>query len=136
MSNTHVLGEKKTINRPASMVYDAFQDLSRFVDQLPEDKKANVTATPDAIVTKVQGMDLGIEVVERLPYSRIACKQYGNSPFAFNFVMHLEELEAQQCALQLEFEAELPMFIKMMLGNKIKDAVKQFSDQMAAALNA
>lgn len=134
MSTSHIVGDVRHINRPAEQVFTFFQDFSLFGAMLPEDKKSQVSFTKDTILTKMQGMELGIEVVERVPYTLISCKQYGNSPMAFNANIHINPL-IEGCEFSLEFEADLPIFLKPMLEPKVKEFVQQFSEQLANAMN-
>lgn len=116
------------------MVFELFSDLSRFADKLPEDKKEQVTLTPDSILTKVQGMEMGVQVVERVAPTLVVLQQYGNVPFAFTINVNLNPTP-EGCTLQLDLDAELNMMFKMMLGSKLKEMVDQFSIQLAAGLN-
>lgn len=134
MSNTHILGELQHINKPAAVVFDLFSDFSRFAVAIPEDKKDQVTITPDSILAKVQGMEMGVQVVNRVPYSLIELQQYGQVPFAFTINVHIMP-NADQCDLQLELDAELNMMFKMMLGGKLKEMIDQFGTQLAKGLN-
>lgn len=116
------------------MVFELFTDLSRFADKLPEDKKEQVTLTPDSILTKVQGMEMGVQVVQRVAPTLVVLQQYGNVPFSFTINVNLNPTP-EGCTLQLDLDAELNMMFKMMLGGKLKELVNQFSAQLAAGLN-
>lgn len=116
------------------MVYDCFQDFSLFADKVPEDKKDQISFQKDRIVGKMQGMEFGIEVVERVPFSEIRCRQYGSSPLQFTACIHIVPVEGA-CDLSIELEPQLPLFLRPMIEPKLKDFVQQFSEQVAMALN-
>jgi hypothetical protein len=136
MSKTEILGPVAEVNQPAEKVFATFSDLSNFTKNLPEDKRDQVTATPDTLVAMAQGMQLGIQVVARVPFETIRFEQYGATPlFPFTLWIHLKDLLDGRSSLQLEFHAELNMLFKMMLEPKLKDGIAKITEQIAAGIN-
>ena len=52
--------KKGLVSKPPYQLYMAFTDMRNFVQFLPEDKKADVTADFDSIHAMVQGFNIGI----------------------------------------------------------------------------
>jgi len=134
MGNTSVIGDIQHINKPAEIVFDLFSDFSKFADRIPEDKKSKVTITPDTVLANAQGMQMGVQVTQRVAPTLIVMQQYGNVPFTFTLNLHITPA-TEGCDLQIALDAELSMMIKMMIGGKLKDFVNQFSQQLATGLN-
>jgi carbon monoxide dehydrogenase subunit G len=136
MSNTEVKGKKVQVNQPAEKVFAAFSDLSRLTHNLPEEHRDKVTATPDTLVIQAQGMELGIQAAERVPYSLLRFEPYGSQKlFPFTFWVYVESIDEGNAHLQLELHAELSMMIKMMVGSKLQDGIDKLTEQFAAGLN-
>ena len=136
MSKTEILGPVAELNQPADKVFAAFSDLSNFTKNLPEDKRDQITATPDTLTATAQGMQLGIRVVERVPCEMIRFEQHGATPlFPFTLWIYLKDLPDGHSSLQLEFHAELNMLFKMMLEPKLKDGIAKITEQIAAGIN-
>ena len=63
--------KKAVVSKAPYELYMAFVDMRNFVQFLPEDKKADVTADYDSIHAVVQGFSIGVRVKDRVPYSKI-----------------------------------------------------------------
>ena len=74
--------KKAVVSKAPYELYMAFVDMRNFVQFLPEDKKADVTADYDSIHAVVQGFSIGVRVKDRIPYSRIEFMDDG-APFKF-----------------------------------------------------
>ena len=131
----NIKSDEKTINKPIEKVYSIFEDLSRFADMIPEDKRQNLTFTQDSIAGSMQGMPMGITIVNREPYSLVQCTQSEGCMMQFNFDLKLDKIDDNSCKAQFVLDMEVPFMLKMMLEPKMKEAVKQMSDQFAEALN-
>lgn len=124
------------LGRPATLLYSTFTDLTLFAQNIPSEilTQATVEATPNTIRAKVKGIELGVEVVERTPFSQIKMQQYGATPIKFDFFVNLESIDANSTNLQLILKADLPSFYKMMVGGKITDALNQLADKLEESL--
>ncbi len=134
MGVTRVEGKQVRLPQSPAMLFPLFSDLRNFVNNLPEDKKKEITATQDSILGKVQGFELGVEVEERMPFSYIKLKEYGMSPFHFNIWLNFTPEESGS-RFNIVLEAELNMMIKMMIGNKLQEAVDKITEQLEMVLN-
>lgn len=113
-------------------LFMAFADMRNFVQFLPEEKKADVTADYDSIRALVQGFNIGVRVKERVPYSRIEFQDDG-APFKFFLTMHFDPAsDPYKTDFRIVVDAELNFMMKALLGGKIKDALDQVVDSLVA----
>ena len=128
---TEIESKHGIVSRQPYELYMAFSDLRNFVAMLPEDKKQDVTADFDTLTASVQGMNIGVKVHERVPYSRLELVDYG-APFAFHVALHCDPVpnEPFKTDFHIKVEADLNFMMKMLIGNKLKEALDQVVDVM------
>ena len=135
MGATHVKGRDLVVNHPPVVLYTIFSDLRRFAENLPADLKDKVRIEADSIVGSVQGMEMGLRVDQRIPYSLISFAETGKFPFPFEFYFHFSPVGLDSTLFNLELEAELPTMVKMMVGGKLQEMVDKVTDQLEQAFN-
>ena len=132
---TEIKSKHATVSRPPYMLYMAFVDMRNFSQFLPEDKRNEVQleADYDSVHAVVQGFNVGVKVVERVPYSRIDFADDG-APFNFAVSMHFDAVpgDPEKTDFSVEVHAELNMMMKMMLSSRIQAALDKMVDGMAA----
>ena len=132
---TEIKSKHATVSRPPYMLYMAFVDMRNFSQFLPEDKRNEVhlEADYDSVHAVVQGFNVGVKVVERVPYSRIDFADDG-APFNFAVSMHFDAVpgDPEKTDFSVEVHAELNMMMKMMLSSRIQEALDKMVDGMAA----
>ncbi|MBO8474896.1 MAG: hypothetical protein IAB91_06375 [Bacteroidetes bacterium] len=132
---TEIKSKHATVSRPPYMLYMAFVDMRNFSQFLPEDKRNEVQleADYDSVHAVVQGFNVGVKVVERVPYSRIDFADDG-APFNFAVSMHFDAVpgDPEKTDFSVEVHAELNMMMKMMLSSRIQEALDKMVDGMAA----
>lgn len=136
MSKTKTEGRVIRIARPAEVLYSIFSDLTNFTNNLPPEilGNADVQSTPNTIVGKVQGFEVGLEVKSRKPFSKIEYTQYGATPISFNLSVNLNNLSPGTTDLQIILETELSGMYKIMLGSKLQEMVDKITDQLEQAM--
>ena len=135
MSATEIKGKLVTINVPAYALYQAFCDMRNFVHNLPPDKKEGVVATEDTIEGEVQGIRMGLKISHKTPFSSLMFQNFGNTPFEFAITIFFDAIDSYKTAFHMEVSADLPMMVKMMIGNKLQDAVDQMTEQLGLAFS-
>ncbi len=137
-SMTKVEGRVVRINRPNQVVYSIFSDLTNFAANLPQEMidKSEVRVTPNTLIGKVQGFELGIEVLQRTPFEKIEYKHYGNSPIEFNIDVNMTYVSASSCDFQFIVRANIPAMLKFMIVGKLQEAVDKITDQIEQATSA
>lgn len=140
MADTNITSKSVLIDRQPAVLYSALGDLSALVANLPEDKKQMVTATQDTISASFQGLNFGMKVAERIPFSRVDFTQTDGSPIDFSVKAFFDPVDdpAQPDAdcktrFHLELSAQLGFMVKMMLGNKLQGLIDKLTDTLAAA---
>ena len=121
-----------TVSRPQAELYMAFTDMRNFVAMLPEDKKQGISADYDTISATVQGFSIGVKVTRREPYMYIELQDNG-APFKFMVSLHFDETgEPGKTDFHIDLLADLNLMMKMMIGNKLKEALDKVVDGLVA----
>ena len=132
---TEIKSKHAVVSRPPYQLYMAFVDMRNFSQFLPEDKRNEVQleADYDSVHAVVQGFNVGVKVVERVPYSRIEFSDDG-APFKFTVVMNFDPAggDPYKTDFHIEVSADLNFMMKMMLGSRLKDALDKMVDALAA----
>ena len=116
------------VPRPQAELYMAFTDMRAFLAMLPEDKKEGVTADFDTISATVQGFTIGVKVTRREPYNYIELQDNG-APFHFMVSLHFDQTEDPGKAdFHNDLLADLNLMMKMMIGNKLQEALDKVVD--------
>ncbi len=122
-----------TVSRSSFELYMAFVDMRNFVQMLPEDKRADVTADYDSIKTTVQGFSIGIRVKQRVPYSLLSFEDDG-APFKFELNFHFDQAaDPSKTDFYIDASADLNLVMKAMLGNRVQQALDRIVDSMVDA---
>ena len=122
--------KKAVVSKAPYELYMAFVDMRNFIQFLPEEKKADVTADYDSIHASVQGFNIGVRVTDRVPYSRIAFADDG-APFKFVLQMHFNPAaDPYKTDFQIELDADLNFMMKTLLGSKIQGALDKVVDSL------
>lgn len=127
-----IKSKKGLVSKAPYELYMAFVDMRNFVQFLPEDKKADVTADFDSLHAMVQGFNIGVKVTDRTPYSKIEFADDG-APFQFCVKMHFDAAsDPYKTDFHIDLDADLNFMMKTLLGSKIKDALDKVVDGLVA----
>ena len=127
-----IKSKRAVVSKAPYELYMAFADMRNFVQFVPEDKRADVTADYDTIHATVQGFAIGVKVVQRTPYSRIEFADDG-APFQFRLTMHFDaSVDPYKTDFQIVLDADLNFMMKTLLGGKLKDALDKVVDGLVA----
>ena len=125
--------KRAVVSKAPYELYMAFVDMRNFIQFLPEEKKADVTADYDSIHAVVQGFSIGVKVVDRTPYSKIEFADDG-APFSFSLKMHFDaSSDPYKTDFQIVLDADLNFMMKTLLGSKLQDALDKVVDGLVAA---
>lgn len=123
-----------TIQRNELEIYDFISKFSNFTPFIPTDKVEGWSATDDSCKIKVQGIEVGLKIVEREPYKSIKVSGDG-APIEFNLWVQLKQVEEQDTKLKLTLKAELNFMMKTLLKNKLSEGLDAMADQIALVFN-
>ena len=120
---TEITSKHGIVSKQPFELYMAFVDMRNFLQFLPEDRKKDIAADYDTISASVQGMNVGVKINERVPYSKIGLVDNG-APFAFSGSLHFDAVPSDpgKTEFYIEFSAEL----------NFKDALDKVVDGLAA----
>lgn len=122
--------KRAVVSKAPYELYMAFVDMRNFMQFLPEDKKADVTADYDSIHATVQGFNIGVKVTARVPYSKIEFADDG-APFQFKLTMDFNAAsDPYKTDFQIHLDADLNFMMKMLLGSKIQGALDKVVDSL------
>ena len=128
--SVNIKSKTAVVSKAPYELYMAFTDMRNFIQFLPEDKKAEVTADYDSIHAMVQGFNIGVRVKERVPYSRLEFQDDG-APFQFFLTLHFDAAsDPYKTDFQICLDADLNLMMKMLLGSKIQGALDKVVDSL------
>ncbi len=127
-----IKSKRAVVSKAPYELYMGFTDMRNFVQLLPEDKKADVTADYDSVHATVQGFSIGVKVVDRTPYSKIEFADDG-APFPFRLTMCFDpSTDPYKTDFRIILNAELNFMMKTLLGSKLQDALDKVVDGLVA----
>ena len=128
-----IQSKRGIVSKAPYELYMMFVDMRNFVRFLPEDKRESVTADYDSLHAEVQGFNIGIKVVDRVPYSRIVFQDDG-APFAFELVLFFNPAaeDPYKTDFQIVLDADLNFMMKTILGSKLKEGLDKMVDGLVA----
>ena len=125
-----IKSKRGIVSKAPYELYMTFVDMRNFVQFLPEDKKAGVTADYDSIHADVQGFNIGVKVASRTPYSLISFEDDG-APFHFNVKLHFDPAsDPYKTDFHIEMDADLNFMMKMVLGSKLQQGLDKVVDAL------
>lgn len=135
MSVTCVRGKDVRVKQTPMVLYSIFSDLRRFAENLPQDLKEKVEVEADSITATSHGMEMGLKISQRVPFSLISFSETGKFPFPFGIDFHFAPEGFDSTTFYIELHAELPAMAKMMVGNKLQEMVDKITEQLEQAIN-
>lgn len=132
--NVNVRGKDIIIPATPMALFSLFTNLESIVDRLPEEYRNQVSVSGDVVKLSVQGMNLTLELDQKVPFSYVGVRSVESSvPFRFEFRM--EPMEFDKSLFHLEMSCKMNMMMKMMIGGKLQKVVDKISDQIELALS-
>jgi len=126
--------KQRQVTKPASMIYNFISDFTIFTPAV-QGKVEEWSATPDECSFKVQGMRVGLRIVEREENNYVKIKGGEGVPLDFTFWIQMKEVAECDTRIRMVLHADLNFAIKMMVGKKIQPALDQMVDSIADNLN-
>ena len=124
--------KRAVVSKAPYELYMAFADMRNFLNFLPEEKKAEVTADYDSIQATFQGFPVGVKVVQRTPYSKLEFADDG-APFQFRLYLYFDAAsDPYKTDFQIVLDADLNFMMKTLLGGKLKEALDKVVDGLVA----
>jgi carbon monoxide dehydrogenase subunit G len=124
--------ESKKVSVPASAadVFNFLTNTDNIQRLLPQDKISNWTSDGKSCSFKVQSAyQIGLELTENTPNTNVRFKSTAGTPFPFNLNVVLNEVDGKTEA-QLLCEAEINMFLEMMVKGPLKNLFDYMADKL------
>ena len=116
-------------------VYNRLSDLNlseQVRDQLPEDKREDITFDGDSITMDVPPVgSISIRICDREEPKTIKYETV-NSPLPFNLWIQLLPLTETSCKMRLTIKADLNPFVRSMISKPLKEGLEKLADAIAA----
>ena len=124
----------KQIPHPQTAVYNTLSDLNnieRIKDRIPADQVKDLAFDRDSVSVNVAPVgSIKLRIVDR---DEPKCIKFEteNSPVPFNLWVQLLPVTDTTCKMRVTVKADIPLFLKPMLGNKLQDSVDKIADALA-----
>ena len=124
----------KQIPHPQAAVYSTLSDLSnieRVKDRIPADQVKDLAFDRDSVSVNVPPVgSIKLRIIDR---DEPKCIKFEteNSPVPFNLWVQLLPVTETTCKMRVTVKADIPLFLKPMIGNKLQDGVDKIADALA-----
>ena len=124
----------KQIPHRQRAVYNTLSDLNnieRIKDRIPADQVKDLAFDRDSVSVNVAPVgSIKLRIVDR---DEPKCIKFEteNSPVPFNLWVQLLPVTDTTCKMRVTVKADIPLFLKPMLGNKLQDGVDKIADALA-----
>ena len=130
-----IKSKEGSINKSAQEVFDYLSDMNNFKNLLPEDKISDWQSDTSSCSFKIQGATTISFVIEsKEAPGHIHMISGDNAPFKFTLDVHLSENAGVTTGYQI-FEADVNMFMKMMVEKPLQNLFDYIVDQLEKQLN-
>ena len=124
----------KQIPHPQEAVYNALSDLNnieRVKDRIPAGPIQDLTFDQDTVSISVPPVgSIKLRIIEREEPKCIKFETE-NSPVPFNMWIQLLPVTDDSCKMRVTVKADIPVFLKPMIGGKLQDGVDKIADALA-----
>ena len=126
-----------TINKPFEEVYGKVSDLrnlEQFRDRIPKEYTVNFECDTDYVQFRVAPVgDLLLRIVERgTDKIRLNVEKL---PFKAEISMNIGNVSPSETNIQLVLDADIPFFVKHIVGNKLEEGMDKIADILTLSLN-
>ena len=124
----------KQIPHPQTAVYNTLSDLNnieRIKDRIPADQVKDLAFDRDSVSVNVAPVgSIKLRIVDR---DEPKCIKFEteNSPVPFNLWVQLLPVTEATCKMKVTVKADIPVFLKPMVGSKLQDGVDKIADALA-----
>ena len=127
-----------TVNKPFEEVYGKVSDLrnlEQFRDRIPKEYTVNFECDTGYVQFRVAPVgDLLLRIVER-GADKIRLN-VGKLPFKAEISMNIGNVLPSETNIQLVLDADIPFFVKHIVGNKLEEGMDKIADILTLSLNS
>ena len=127
-----------TVNKPFEEVYGKVSDLKnleQFRDRIPKEYTVNFECDTDYVQFRVAPVgDLLLRILERgADKIRLNIEKL---PFKAEMSMNIGNVSPSETNIQLVLDADIPFFVKHIVGNKLEEGMDKIADILTLSLNS
>lgn len=127
-----------TVNKPFEEVYGKVSDLKnieQFRDRIPKEYTVNFECDTDYVQFRVAPVgDLLLRIAERgADKIRLNVEKL---PFKAEMSMNIGNVSPSETDIQLVLDADIPFFVKHIVGNKLEEGMDKIADILTLSLNS
>ena len=127
-----------TVNKPFEEVYGKVSDLKnleQFRDRIPKEYTVDFECDTDYVQFRVAPVgDLLLRIVERgADKIRLNVEKL---PFKAEISMNIGNVSPSETNIQLVLDADIPFFVKHIVGNKLEEGMDKIADILTLSLNS
>ena len=127
-----------TVNKPFEEVDGKVSDLKnieQFRDRIPKEYTVNFECDTDYVQFRVAPVgDLLLRIVERgADKIRLNIEKL---PFKAEMSMNIGNVSPSETNIQLVLDADIPFFVKHIVGNKLEEGMDKIADILTLSLNS
>ena len=129
------ISKQQQILRPAAQIYSV---ISRFDNLTPAlaDKVEDWQADEEHCSFKAKGFTVRLRMDERIAPKHVKITgDDGGVPVDFSFWIQLHSVAQNDTRMRLVLHADLNMMMRMMIGDKLQDALDKVAEGIAASFN-
>lgn len=130
---TKIESSVQTIHAAQEAIYNKLSDLSNLEalkGLIPEDKIQDFRCDRDSVsFSAAMAGPMCIRIVDREPLKTI---KFGSdqSPVSFNLWIQLIETAPYETKMKITLHADIPFYLKPMIGGKLKDGVEKMAEML------
>ncbi len=122
---------KVTVNKDANYIFEALADVKNFEKLMPENIAKFEVLGEDIFNFGLKGMpEIKLKMKEKVPFSKVILAA-ASDKLPFLLIANIESLDANSCAIKLDFEGEFNAMMAMM----IKGPIQKFLESLASNMH-
>ena len=104
------------------------------IKQQFQDKIQDISIDPNYISLSVENINVVFKIIDREEYKTIKFA-VDNIPLSANMWIQLKEISEMETRMKLTIKADIPFFLKPMVGDKLEKGIDEIANAIALAIN-
>ena len=104
------------------------------IKQQFQDKIQDISIDSNYISLSVENINVVFKIIDREEYKTIKFA-VDNIPLSANMWIQLKEISEMETRMKLTIKADIPFFLKLMVGDKLEKGIDEIANAIALAIN-
>ena len=104
------------------------------IKQQFQDKIQDISIDSNYISLSVENINVVFKIIDREEYKTIKFA-VDNIPLSANMLIQLKEISEMETRMKLTIKADIPFFLKPMVGDKLEKGIDEIANAIALAIN-